>query len=87
MPLEKQEENASEMGTAIHIGVDIGGTFTDLAAYDAGTGRIRYAKSLATHACPLDDIMACVDKVGIDLGEAALFRHGATLLINTLLAE
>jgi N-methylhydantoinase A len=71
---------------AILIGVDKGGTFTDLAAYDAGTGRIHYTKSLSTHARPLDGIMACVDKVGIDLGEAALFRHGTTLVINTLLA-
>lgn len=37
----------------IHIGVDIGGKVTDLAAY-AGTGRIRYTKSLTTHARPLD---------------------------------
>ena len=70
---------------ALHIAVDVGGTFTDLVAYDAGTGRIRYTKSLTTHARPLDGIMACVDKVGIDLGEAALFRHGTTLVINTLL--
>jgi Hydantoinase/oxoprolinase N-terminal region len=70
---------------AVHIGADIGGTFTGLAAYDARTGRIRYTKSLTTHARPIDGIRACVDKVGIDLGEAALFRHGATLVINKLL--
>jgi N-methylhydantoinase A/oxoprolinase/acetone carboxylase beta subunit len=59
-------------GMAIHIGLDIGGTFTNLAAYDARTGRIGYSKALTTHARPLDGIMACVDKVGIDLGEAAV---------------
>jgi hypothetical protein len=30
--------------------------------------------------------VARVDKVGIDLGKAALFRHGATLVIDALLA-
>ena len=78
MPLEKQEENVSG-GMAIHIGVDIGGTFTDLAAHRPWTGRSRYTKALITHARPLDGIMACVDKVGIDLGEAVLFRHDKAL--------
>jgi hypothetical protein len=40
---------------------------------------------LTTHARPLDEITACVGKVGIDLGEAALFRHGTTPVINTVL--
>jgi len=52
---------------AIHIGVDNEGTFTDLAAYDAGTGTAR--------ARPLNEVMPRLDQVGIDLGEAVLVRH------------
>jgi N-methylhydantoinase A/oxoprolinase/acetone carboxylase beta subunit len=66
------------------MGVDIGGTFTDLADYDVRTRRIRYTRSLTTHLRPLDGIMACVGKVRIDFDDAALFRRGTTLVINTL---
>ena len=58
---------------------------TGLAACDAGMGRIHDAGSLATPARPLDAITACIDKVGIELDAAALFRHGATRVMKTLL--
>jgi len=84
MPLEKQEANASERVWR-YISEWILGRFTNFAAYDAGTGRIGYSKAFTTYARPLDGITAQVDKVGIDLGEAALFRHSTALVINTVL--
>jgi hypothetical protein len=74
MPLEKQEEYASERVWR-YISEWILGRFTHFSAYDAGTRRIGYSKAFTTYARPLDGITAQVDKVGIDLGEAALFRH------------
>ena len=38
---------------ASFIAVDTGGTFTDLVAFDAVRGEVRYTKSLTTHEDPL----------------------------------
>ncbi len=67
------------------VAVDTGGTFTDLVSFDPAARRIHYTKSLTTHDNPLDGIMNCVDKVGLSLKTAQLFRHGTTLVVNTLI--
>jgi N-methylhydantoinase A len=36
------------MTSRIRFAIDIGGTFTDLVAFDAETGRIKIAKALTT---------------------------------------
>jgi N-methylhydantoinase A len=70
---------------SIYAAIDTGGTFTDLVMFNASSGDVRYTKSLTTRNRPIDGIMDCVDKVGLDLEAAALFKHGTTLVINTLL--
>lgn len=67
------------------IAVDTGGTFTDLVAFDPGSRRVSFTKSLTTHVNPLDGIMECVTKTGMSLEGAALFKHGTTLVVNTLI--
>ena len=67
------------------IAVDTGGTFTDLVAFDPATQSIRYTKSLTTHGNPIDGILDCVDKTAVALDRASLFKHGTTLVINTLI--
>jgi N-methylhydantoinase A len=69
----------------IYAAVDTGGTFTDLVMFDADTGDVRYTKSLTTRQHPIDGIMDCVSKVDLNLGAATIFKHGTTLVINTLL--
>jgi N-methylhydantoinase A len=69
----------------IYAAIDTGGTFTDLVTFDADNGNVRYTKSLTTRQRPIDGIMDCISKVNLDLGEAVLFKHGTTLVINTLL--
>ena len=64
------------------IATDIGGTFTDLVAYDPGSGTVYHAKS---HTDPADftaGIVRCLDKSGIQVTEAAEFLHGSTVAIN-----
>jgi N-methylhydantoinase A len=70
---------------SIYTAIDTGGTFTDLVMFDADSGRVRYTKSLTTRQHPIDGIMDCVGKVGLDVGAATIFKHGTTLVINTLL--
>lgn len=71
------------------IGVDVGGTFTDLIAYDDATGRVMLAKSASTASAPetavIDGISASVpDEV---IGRSEYFLHGTTVGLNALLTR
>jgi N-methylhydantoinase A len=68
---------------AIAISTDIGGTFTDLVAYDLDTGTIHQAKDYTDPADLSSGIARCIDKSGLPLGEAPEFTHGSTVAINT----
>ncbi len=67
------------------LAVDTGGTFTDLAAYDTETGQVSYAKSPTTYGDLVEGIAACLERTGLSLADAAMFKHGTTLVINALL--
>jgi N-methylhydantoinase A len=69
----------------LRIAVDIGGTFTDLAAFDEATGRLSFGKALSTHEALVEGIQKTVDDAGVSYGNANLFLHGSTIAINTLL--
>ena len=45
---------------SLRIAVDIGGTFTDLIAFDERSGRIQHAKSLTTRRDPVEGILDCI---------------------------
>src|SRR5206468_1868350 len=64
---------------------DIGGTFTDVAAFDEKSGRLLLGKALSTPARLVDGIAAGVDRAGARYGDAGAFLHGSTIAINTLL--
>ncbi|VCU72067.1 Acetophenone carboxylase gamma subunit [Pigmentiphaga humi] len=67
------------------IGTDTGGTFTDLAAYDADTGKVVYTKSLTTYDNFVDGVLDCAAKADLDLSRGQIFKHGTTLVINALI--
>jgi len=48
------------------IAVDIGGTFTDLVAFNHESGEVRYTKSPTTYENFVDGIGACLRKARID---------------------
>ncbi|HEX4041275.1 MAG TPA: hydantoinase/oxoprolinase family protein [Xanthobacteraceae bacterium] len=75
-------------GTAsarLRLAADIGGTFTDIAVFDEKTGALTFGKALSTPAHLVDGISAGVAKAGSDYRSAALFLHGSTIAINTML--
>ena len=78
------QREATRQAAATIIAVDTGGTFTDLAAYRQDTGKIVYAKSLTTYHDLVEGIAECVGKAGVNLSAASQFKHGTTLVINTL---
>ncbi|WP_206030201.1 hydantoinase/oxoprolinase family protein [Roseomonas sp. AR75] len=70
---------------SLRIAVDIGGTFTDLAAFDEQAGALRFGKALSTHHALVEGIEHTLDGAGVALRDGRLFLHGSTIAINTLL--
>jgi N-methylhydantoinase A len=70
---------------AFAVAVDIGGTFTDLVAYDHDSHSVVYAKSPTTYGNFVDGILDCFGKVKLAPSSAALVNHGTTLVINSLI--
>jgi N-methylhydantoinase A len=69
------------------IGVDIGGTFTDLVYFDDETGEVVVGKVPTTPASPEQGCIAAVREVvpGEVLRRSAYFLHGTTVGLNALL--
>src|SRR4051794_10304968 len=67
------------------LGVDVGGTFTDLVLYDEGSGRLVIDKVPSTPTDPSQAILSGIARLGIDLGEVARLAHGTTVATNTIL--
>jgi len=77
--------DASRAGEGLRLGTDIGGTFTDVAAFDEATGKLLLGKSLTTPHRLVEGINNGVAKAGAAYQNAGLFLHGSTVAINTLL--
>ena len=71
------------------IGVDIGGTFTDVAVLDEESGRAGIAKVPTTPrdfgAAVIDGIGAAMRDYGIDPASVSLVSHATTVVTNALL--
>lgn len=69
------------------VGVDIGGTFTDVALTHAGG--LATCKVLTNYDQPeqaiLDGIQIAVDKAGVKMGDIGQVIHGTTLVTNALI--
>jgi N-methylhydantoinase A len=73
---------------ATRIGVDIGGTFTDLVVYDDQSGDVSVEKVPSTPASPADGCVAAVRRAAGRIGGLATcehFLHGTTVGLNALL--
>ena len=73
----------------IRIGVDVGGTFTDLVAVDAATGVARHHKLPSTPADPAaaiaDGVAALLRQVGVSGEAIAFLGHGTTVVTNLII--
>jgi N-methylhydantoinase A len=67
------------------VAVDIGGTFTDLVAFDRDSNRVLYTKSPTTYGNFEAGIADCFDKVRLSPADVRLVNHGTTLVINALI--
>ena len=75
-------------GDGIRIGVDVGGTFTDLLVFesDASTGAVavRSAKADTTPAAFEEGVFDVMAKAGVEAGAVDFLAHGTTVVINAL---
>ena len=75
----------------IRIGIDTGGTFTDVVAVDEETGELVTTKTPSTPANPADGFLNGIDKVlgllGLEGDAVTAVSHGTTVATNKLLEE
>jgi N-methylhydantoinase A len=73
------------------IGVDIGGTFTDVAMVEETSGRIGVAKVPTTPADLAEGVLralqSAVDRYAVDHAEVGLLSHATTVVTNAILEE
>jgi len=73
----------------VYIGVDIGGTFTDLVLAEDGSDRLHNVKTLTTPANPVEGVMTAVREALADVGRSPTdvrrLVHATTLPTNLVL--
>jgi len=73
----------------ISMGIDIGGTFTDVVMFDHGSAKQFSTKELTTHSDPaqgaINGVRILVKRYSIDPGKIGRVVHATTLFTNALL--
>lgn len=73
------------------LGVDVGGTFTDVLVQSEESGEITLEKVLSTPADQsvgvLTGVRQACERIGIGLSDLALILHGSTVATNMILEE
>ena len=79
----------ADLRTRYRIGVDVGGTFTDLMVLDGQTGAVHALKTPTTPADPSEGLLAGIaeaaQRLGFEPGEAGFVLHGTTIATNAVL--
>ncbi|MDQ2052219.1 hydantoinase/oxoprolinase family protein [Natronolimnohabitans sp. A-GB9] len=74
-----------------NLGVDVGGTFTDVIVFDEATHELTIDKVLSTPANPSEGVIRGVEeateKAGTSVSDLDLLFHGTTVVTNMLLEE
>jgi N-methylhydantoinase A len=73
----------------MRIGIDVGGTFTDIVLIDDVSGQIHYTKVLTTHENLAEGVISGIDKilgmVGTSFAQVDYMVHGTTIGTNALI--
>jgi len=71
--------------TSVRIGIDTGGTFTDLIAFDSSDGTVTSLKVASTPAEPLRAFLGAIEASGVTSDDIAFLVHGTTVATNTMI--
>jgi N-methylhydantoinase A len=69
----------------MRVGVDIGGTFTDVVVLDEADGSISHAKALSDPNALAKSVQTALRKSPIKLRDVNLLIHGSTVVINSII--
>ncbi len=74
---------------AVRLGIDIGGTFTDITLLEEESGRVAAAKVPSRHDDPGGALIHAVDRglelANVDAAEVSMLVHGTTIVTNAVL--
>ncbi|WP_377644239.1 hydantoinase/oxoprolinase family protein [Oryzobacter terrae] len=80
---------AEQTQRRIRVGIDTGGTFTDVVAFDEDTGELVTTKTPSTPSNPADGFISGIEKIlaimGAGGGDITAVCHGTTVATNKLL--
>jgi N-methylhydantoinase A len=74
----------------LRVGIDVGGTFTDLAAFDDANGALLRLKVPSTPRAPDRAVIAALDELlarGYGSGDVGFLGHSTTIATNALLGQ
>jgi N-methylhydantoinase A len=69
----------------LRVGVDIGGTFTDVVVFDPALGSLTLAKALSTPRELARGVRDAIHKARAPLDQAESLIHGSTVVINAII--
>ena len=73
--------------SAQRLGIDIGGTFTDLTLYNENSKVFKFAKTPTTPGDPFEGLRKGIDKLGINVASLSDFVHGTTVGTNAVIQK
>ncbi len=75
------------MDSGWQVGIDIGGTFTDVVAFQPSTGNISEAKVRSHPDDPVAGLLAALAAVGIPWDRVDDLMHGTTMVTNAIVED
>ena len=76
---------------AVRLGIDIGGTFTDITVLEEDTGRVTIAKVPSRHSDPGGALINAVERglelAAVDASDVTMLVHGTTIVTNAVLEK
>ena len=70
---------------SVRVGIDVGGTFTDLAVFDPANSRLQVTKSPSTPLDPISGVLSVMAKAELIDTPIVDLVHGTTVATNALL--
>ncbi|MGC8563082.1 MAG: hydantoinase/oxoprolinase family protein [Thermoplasmata archaeon] len=75
------------MSGKYYVGIDIGGTFTDVVIFDSETKDVQILKLPSTPDFPEKAVINALKSLNIDYNNIALITHASTIATNALLTK
>jgi N-methylhydantoinase A len=75
------------MSDGWQVGIDIGGTFTDVVAFQPSTGNITEAKVRSRPDDPVAGLLAALEAVGVTWDRVDDLMHGTTMVTNAIVED